>query len=90
MDELNEEYKFRFNKENDHKSVDTLYNADISKLALKYYPNNLSRDVTPFALCMPEEYKVQGDAVQSYCNYYNGAKHDLHKWTNREKPEWIS
>lgn len=37
---------------------------------------------------MPDEYKVDGDTIQSYRNYYNGAKTSMFKWKNREKPEW--
>jgi len=36
---------------------------------------------------MPDEYKV-ADPVESYRNYYRGAKASFAKWTNREKPEW--
>lgn len=88
--ELNKEYMHRFNKLQPHKSAQMLCNESISNKAYKYYPFELQGvGFTPFAICMPEEYKVAGDAVQSYRNYYNGAKRDLHKWTNREKPEWI-
>lgn len=44
---------------------------------------------TPFAICMPEKYKVTNDPVQSYRNYYNGDKAAFAKWTNREVPEWF-
>lgn len=44
---------------------------------------------TPFALCMPEEYKVQGDPVKSYRAYYRGAKQDILKYTNRQRPGWL-
>ena len=88
MDALNKEYLFRYNKEINHKSFDALINADIDSLGMLYYPP-CPGYITPLAICIPEEYKVDGDAVQSYRNYYNGAKSDLHKWTNRDKPEWI-
>ena len=58
---------------------------------LQYPPRNISvgylTQVTP---AMPEEYKVSGDSVSSYRNYYRIAKKDLHKWTKREAPEWIN
>jgi len=41
----------------------------------------------PFVKCMPDEYKVES-AVESYRNYYRGAKQHLAKWTKREQPEW--
>ena len=37
---------------------------------------------------MPDEYKVQGDSLQSYRNYYIGAKKTMAKWKNRPIPEW--
>jgi hypothetical protein len=37
---------------------------------------------------MPDEYKVQGDSLQSYRNYYVGAKKTMAKWKNREIPSW--
>lgn len=38
---------------------------------------------------MPDEYKVS-DSVQSYRNYYLGAKNNMAKWKNRPIPEWWS
>jgi len=43
--------------------------------------------MTPFALAMPDEYKVNS-AVQSYRNYYNGAKTSFAVWKHSEKPNW--
>jgi hypothetical protein len=37
---------------------------------------------------MPDEYKV-ADPVQSYRNYYMGAKAYFAVWKNRETPEWF-
>jgi hypothetical protein len=38
---------------------------------------------------MPDEYKVAGDVVQSYRNYYQGSKSHLFAWKNRTAPDWI-
>jgi hypothetical protein len=38
---------------------------------------------------MPDEYKVN-NVIQSYRNYYIGAKKDFAKWKNRGIPEWFS
>ena len=46
--------------------------------------------MTPFVLAMPEKYKIEGDAVQSYRNYYVGEKLHIAKWTRRKTPEWIN
>src|SRR5574337_55092 len=40
-------------------------------------------DMTPYKLCMPDQYKVK-DPVESYRNYYRGAKAYIAKWTKRE------
>jgi hypothetical protein len=37
---------------------------------------------------MPEEYKVVGDSITAYKNYYNGAKRRFATWKNRNVPEW--
>jgi hypothetical protein len=51
----------------------------------------LPRDVgaTTPPMAMPDEYKVGYSVVQSYRNYYIGAKADFAKWTKREIPEWF-
>lgn len=91
MIELEKEWQFRFNHTKWHKSVVELTKCNILALACTYFPSDgKSKGLTPFALCMPEEYKVSGNAVQSYRNYYNGEKQHLFKWTNRDKPEWVN
>jgi len=40
-------------------------------------------DPTP---AMPNEYKVEGDVIQSYINYYEGSKIRMLKWTGRHIP----
>ena len=45
--------------------------------------------LTPFALAMPDEYKVDCP-VESYRNYYAGAKKDLLNYTRRDLPEWLA
>ncbi len=44
--------------------------------------------MTKPALAMPDEYKSDC-AIQSYRNYYNGAKLTFAKWKNRDIPNWI-
>ena len=79
---LSKEFTYRY--DNVHKS----------SLLLKWVWENESRlsfpkqESTSIALAMPDEYKTS-DPVQSYRNYYNGAKQHIFKWTNREKPDWI-
>lgn len=39
---------------------------------------------------MPDDYKVAGDSVTSYRNYYLGDKVKMSRWTNREMPLWFA
>lgn len=55
-------------------------------------PRNIPVHV-PFTtppLCMPDEYKVKGDAPASYRNYYRHGKKHLLKYTRRHAPSWIA
>jgi hypothetical protein len=77
---LNEEYKFRFDKNSDHRSA----------LVIKELPRPTSIDygLTPFVQVMPEVCKVPGDAVLAYRNFYIREKSRFAKWTKREPPSW--
>lgn len=44
-------------------------------------------DMTPFKLCMPEQYKRES-AVESYRAYYLGDKARFAKWSKSDPPEW--
>lgn len=44
---------------------------------------------TPPPPAMPDEYKVPGDSIQSYRNFYNGSKSRFATWKN-VKPEWYT
>lgn len=79
--ELCNEYTYRYNKR--HKT------QDIIEWCVMNQPNlHNNGDLTPFALAMPDEYKT-GDVIESYRNYYMGAKRDFCKWKDRETPEWF-
>jgi len=39
--------------------------------------------------CMPDEYKVPGQTVLAYRNYYLGAKVANQNWTNRARPNFL-
>lgn len=39
---------------------------------------------------MPDTYKVMGDSIASYRNYYLGGKQHLASWKNRPVPEWFN
>ena len=38
---------------------------------------------------MGDEFKIGNDVIESYRNYYIGAKKDFAKWKNRDVPEWF-
>lgn len=58
---------------------------------LYYEPENIATaDFTEPPPAMPEHYRVPGNSIQSYHNYYVGDKREMSKWTNRQMPEWFS
>ncbi len=77
---LNREYQYRYEKSQDHKSV-----AVLSAIRDFHYPRS---GLTPFAQAMPDEYKVEGDPVLAYRQFYKGDKSRFAKWTKRETPCW--
>jgi len=78
---LNAEYRYRFERDSDHKSI-----AVLDEIAAIEYE---SRGLTEFAQAMPDEYKVPGDAVAAYRRFYVAEKLKFAKWTRREIPDWI-
>lgn len=78
--ELCKEYTYRYGKR--HKSQDVIEWCLINK------PNIVDKNFTTPPKAMPDEYKT-GDVIESYRNYYRGAKRDFCKWKNREVPEWF-
>ena len=80
---LMNEYIHRYNKV--HKC-----NGEISFM-LQSPPFNLKEyDKTEMPSCMAEEYIISKDSLTNYRNYYRIGKLNLHKWTNRQPPEWIN
>lgn len=80
---LCEEYTFRYGKQHKCQSILELFQKQSSNLKLP------AVGMTPFRLCMPDNYKV-ADPVESYRNYYRGDKAYIAKWTKRDQPEWWS
>lgn len=80
--DLMSEYTYRYGK---------IHACDKLKSALARTPKNISRQVgfTQPTPAMPDEYKVIGDSLQSYRNYYIGAKQKMAKWKKRSIPEWF-
>lgn len=85
--ELSKEYTYRYGKVHKCEAIGL-----IDKLA--QFPNNLkSRGFTEPTPAMPDEYKVPGDSVSSYQNYYINSKQRMAKWTgkvnSRPVPAWF-
>ena len=78
--ELSKEYTHRYGKR--HKSEMVILWCIMNK------PNIPNIGFTEPAKAMPDEFKVDS-VVESYRNYYMGAKSDLAAWKNREKPFWF-
>jgi len=78
--ELGKEYTYRYGKK--HKSIEVIEWCIVNK------PNIPDIGFTTPAMAMPDEFKVDS-VVESYRNYYMGAKISLASWKNREKPFWF-
>ena len=77
------EYTYRYNKQ--HKIEGELsYMLQSPPFALKEY------DMTVMPSAMADEYKISDDPLVNYRNYYKIGKARMHKWTNRQPPEWIN
>jgi hypothetical protein len=60
------------------------------ELELAKTPTNIPRkNFTEPTPAMPDEYKVAGDSIQSYKNYYLGDKRRMFSWKNRSVPSWV-
>lgn len=79
---LNDEYRYRFDKTVDHRSIDVL--RSISRHRYARY------GLTPFAQAMPEKYRVPGDAVTAYRRFYRAEKRHFARWSVRDKPWWFA
>jgi hypothetical protein len=83
---LNNEYRYRYNKNVNHKSYDA-----IATLPL---PNLPKSGLTVWARAMADEYKI-GDrtydnVIQSYHNYYSKGKTHILSYTNRVRPTFLN
>ncbi|UCF83015.1 MAG: hypothetical protein JSV50_17800 [Desulfobacteraceae bacterium] len=78
---LNREYRYRFRTSKDHSSLAVVDQIEEVKFE--------STGLTDFPQAMPEQYKVSGDPVQAYRNFYVGEKLQFAKWTRRRRPAWV-
>lgn len=79
--ELCKEYTYRYERTHKCQSILENFASGSDKSSIP------AGELTPFVKCMPDQYKVE-DVVQSYRNYYQGAKSHIAVWTKRGKPYW--
>ena len=78
---LMEEYTYRYGRVHAcNKLIEDLSQAP------KNLPEGSFTEPTP---AMPEQYKVFGDSIKSYKNYYCGDKRQIFSWKHREVPSWV-
>jgi len=80
--ELCKEYTYRYEKVHKVEASGLLHSLYSPPLGI---PGGIFTEPTP---AMPDEYKVPGDSVQAYINYYLGAKRHLANWKKRSIPSW--
>lgn len=78
---LCDEYTFRYDKI--HKCKDVINYCLSNILSIPH------GELTPFALAMPDHYKVDCP-ITSYRNYYQHDKNHLADWKYRKAPPWYS
>ena len=78
---LNAEYRYRFDKTIDHKSL-----AVLDAISAHRFEDH---GLTEFAQAMPDAYKVAGDPVTAYRRFYLGEKMHFARWTTRPAPGWV-
>jgi hypothetical protein len=84
LDELCKEYTYRYGK------VHKIERDGLAQYLLLNKPLNIPvGEFTEPTLAMPDEFKIKGSAIQSYRNYYTGAKSRMFSWKKRNTPEWI-
>ena len=79
---LNDEFRWRYNRNRDHASINVLRDIEYTRL--------VSRGLTPFAQAMPEQYRVEGDAVTAYRAFYIAEKAGFATWKKRGTPDWFA
>lgn len=78
MHALNDEYKYRYETPKNHKSFEVAVNLEtpsLPKIGLLEHPQ-----------VMPNEYKVSGNPVKAYRNFYKGSKIKFATWRKRNIP----
>jgi hypothetical protein len=81
------EYSYRYNRTHKVEESGLLLNLHVPpEKLLATRTTTMFSEPTP---AMPDEYKVPGDSIASYRNYYVGAKRAMSRWTDRIMPDWF-
>lgn len=81
---LDSERQYRFDKDNDHKSLTVAHR--VMKELQDLLPNIA---LTVPALAMPEAYKGSHPVKSYRCYYASREKKHLRSWTKRGEPDWL-
>jgi len=73
------EHAFRFSK---------IHKTEGLKYDLRVKPHLVRSNKITFNQFLPDVFKVKGDAIQAYRNYYVEHFHNNGVWTNRGQPDW--
>jgi hypothetical protein len=85
LEELCGEYTYRYGKTHKVESM------GLMQVLKNNFPKNLpDGNFTEPTPAMPDEFKVSGNSIQSYWNYYNGAKTRMFSWKNRNVPSFVA
>lgn len=79
--ELNREFRWRYHKHGDHASIAVLEQIDHYRFE--------RTGLVDFPQAMPDQFKVPGDAVSAYRNFYCMEKAAFARWTRRAPPVWF-
>jgi tRNA A37 N6-isopentenylltransferase MiaA len=78
---LNDEYRYRYEKDVDHKSWTAVKDLPL--------PSIKNIGLTNWARAMPDECKIGNDSIASYQNYYRTNKQHILKYTKRQLPYFL-
>ncbi len=78
---LNKEYQYRFQHEKPHRSTDVALSLPLTPIP--------SFGITERPQTMPEHYKIPGNPVAAYRQFYLNEKKHLFKYTKRAVPPFI-
>ena len=85
LERLCGEYTYRYGK------IHKTERDGLMQFLKNNFPKNIPWDkFTEPTPAMPEQYKIPGDSITSYKNYYLGEKSHMFVWKNRQTPTFIA